>query len=60
MTIFLILTFEQKHKNHLTDLRHIFSPKNPVLGKTNCKYCEGLLLDIVLNKSSKNFDRLKV
>ena len=54
------MTFEQKHKNHLTDLRHIFSPKNPVFGKTNCKYCERLLLDIVLNKSSKNFDRLKV
>ena len=59
MTIFLILIFEQKHKNHLTDLRHIFSLKNSVLGKRNCKYCEGLLLDIMLNKSSKNFDRAK-
>ena len=59
MTIFLILIFEQKHKNDLTDLRHIFSLKNPVLGKTNCKYFEGLLLHIMLNKSSKNFDRAK-
>ena len=54
------MIFEQKYKNHLTDLRHIFSLKNPVLGKTNCKYCEGSLLDIMLNMRSKNFHSAKI
>ena len=40
-------------------LRHIFSLKNPVLGKINCKYCERLLIDIILNNRSKNFRSAK-
>lgn len=34
----------------LTNLRHIFSLKNPVLRKANCNYCERLLVDIMFNK----------
>ena len=33
--------------------------KNLVAGKTNCKYCEGFLQNIMLNKRYKNFHSAK-
>ena len=52
---------QQKDKNSQNFLNKTFTflNKNPVVGKTNCKYCEGLLLNIMLNKRYKNFHSAK-